>query len=400
MIYRNFLAKELKNHKLVFTINPWATIDKASCSDYELNNLPSILAIDGNVNRQHPVLRLLGAKSKFVKSPYEKNNLQIDFTNLNPNFIPLGLATEIVNDYQIKGEVFADYRNEKEFQNVLKTMLNTYRNHTTLKDKFNNRSLSRSKKIYIFEDGSACSQSSLAKVLHASDALTIFRFLDNFIFTIKTVFDKPEYEMPFLDNVSKAIKAKGNKKIETPKNINQALSNNEFKQVLNQLAKRNNWGCENSQLIYTRATQRNIYKGLEVSEDKIVGDDNFKQLIKEKFVELCSKNSNLNPDFCSTQFDKVFEGVELSSSETQAKNTSKLMYIGMLYLSANENKADKFLSDFLLQTLSQTFNYKVRIVKGINILESKIKHVIDMATLSRSERLDELEYLTSKAHDE
>lgn len=403
MIYQNFLAKELKNRSLTFTVNPWATFDKKNCSDYELANLPSMFAIDEDVARQQPVLRLLGAKTKFVKSPYEKDNLQINFTKLNPNFIPLGLATGIVNDYQLKGEVFADVKNHKEFQSVLNTMLNVYHHHTELKDKFNNRSLSRSKKIYIFEDGSACSQGSLAKVFHVSDALIIFRFLDAFIFKMRTIYDKPEWETLFLNEVSEALCAKeGIRNFKAPENINQALTNKEFKQALDELTKNNNWDCKNSQKGYARVTQRNIYKGLGLSEENIKGDANFKKLIKEKFIETCDKGSNLNPNFCATQFDKVFEKVELKPSETQLPNTSKLMCISMAYLNSNSDnkKVSKFLSDVLIQVLERTFDYKVRIVKGINVLRDKLEQTFDMATLDRNEIMNEIESLTTKAKNE
>lgn len=403
MIYRNFLAKELKNRSLTFTINPWSTFDKKSCSDYEIANLPSNLAVDGNNARQNPVLRLLGAKAKFVKSPYEKDNLQITFTKLNSDFIPLGLATDVVNDYQLKGEVFADNRNHKEFQNVLNTMINTYQHHAELKDKFSNRSLSRSKKIYIFEDGSACSQSSLAKVFHISDALTIFRFLDAFVFKMRTIYNKPEWETLFLNEVSEAICAKERiRNFKAPENINQAFASKEFKQALDELAESNNWDCKNSQKGYARVTQRNIYKGLSLSEDNIKGDANFKELIKEKFVEACDKGSNLNSVFCASQFDKVFKDIELKPSETQLPNTSKLMCISMAYLNSNSDNKEvsKFLSDILLQILERTFDYKVRIIKGINVLRDKLEQTFDMATLDRNEIMNEIESLTTKAKNE
>lgn len=376
-----YLAKVLKQQPITFTVNPYISMETDKISDYDLNKFVSVL--NNNSPLRDPLFNKLGLTVKMIKTPYEKDNIQIIFKNLKPQTIPVGLY----NGQQ--AELFINWQ-DKEFDKVEKIVKSTYEKRLELKDKFNGRKLTRSKTLYIFADGTACTQGSLAKIFGANDALTVLRSLDRLLDKLTYKLSDNKHEKEFLTYVTLAL---GKEKV--PENINQALADKEFKNALDKLSKEANWEAQDYNKIYQRATKNNIFKILGKKETLPKESIALKKKIKERFDKAIEQDVDLDRDY-TKDFNEVFKDLVISFTKENAPQTTRLLGLAITYLGSEGGSH----SDYLAGCLMKACNGKVIISNGLDALVEKTIKAIQKVALSPERATQEICHIAKQAKEE
>lgn len=376
-----YLAEVLKHQPVTFTVNPYTTMETNKIPDYDLGSIVNLL--NNNSPLRNPLFNKLGMTVKMTKTPYEKNNVQVVFKNLKSEMIPIGLCNGQ------RAELFINWQ-DKEFDKVEKIVKTTYEKRLELKDKFNGRKLTRSKILYIFSDGTACTQGSLAKTFGVNDALTVLRNLDRLIDKLTYEFSDNKHENEFLTYVASAL---GKQK--APENINQALDDKEFKKALDKLSKEANWEAQDYNKMYQRATKNNIFKILGKKGTLPRESTALKKKIKERFDKAIEQDVDLDKDY-TKDFNEVFKDLVISFTKENAPQTTRLLGLVITYLGSEGGSR----SDYLAGCLMKACNGKVVISNGLDVLVEKTVKAIQKVALNPERATQEIRHIAKQAKEE